>query len=260
MIRPRRRSARPLSIQVRFRHDDYRKNGRGYPNSASLPESAGYSRVRSVVTPRLHFASDGNHVSHALSTVVDHLAEARSGSREAVGTVLETYRPYLTKIARHKLDPDLAAKGGASDLVQETFLEAVRDFGRFTGSSPDEFKAWLRCLLVHHAGKLRRCYQATHKRKVSRETSLDAGSMSGVGPVAHHTSPSGRAVANERASAVERAIARLPAEYGEVIRLRYREQRSLDEIAALLGRTPNSIAVLWFRAIRRVREELGAEL
>lgn len=201
-------------------------------------------------------------MSHALSTVVDHLAEARTGSRDAVGAALEVFRPYLTRLARQKLAPDLAAKGGASDLVQETFLEAVRDFGRFTGNTPDEFRAWLRCLLDHHTGKLRRCYRGTRKRQLSRETSLDAagGPASAVAPAAHHTSPSGRAVANERTRAVERAIDRLPADYREVVRLRYREQKSLDEIATLLDRSPNSVAVLWFRAIRRVREELGAEL
>lgn len=193
---------------------------------------------------------------------MNSLSEARSGSRDAIGTVLETYRPYLLKIARHKLDPGLAAKGGASDLVQETFLEAFRDFGHFSGSTPNEFQAWLRCLLIHHAGKLRRCYRATRKRQSSREQSIDAGDglMSGVGPVALQTSPSGRAVANERIQAIERAIGRLPDDYREVIRLRYREQRSLDEIAALMGRSPSAVTMLWFRAIRRIREEFGAEL
>lgn len=200
-------------------------------------------------------------VSHALSTVVDHLAQARSGSREAVGSALEAYRPYLTKIARSKLSVELAAKGGASDIVQETFLEAFRDFGQFTGTTPDEFRSWLRCLLIHHAAKLRRCYHGTLKREVNREASIDDhDSPSSGGPVAPHTSPSGRAVANERIQAIERVIQRLPADYREVVRLRYHEQKSLDEIAAQLGRPPNTVAVLWYRAIRRVRDELGNEL
>jgi hypothetical protein len=68
----------------------------------------------------------------------DLLAAARRGSREALGQSLEACRRYLLAIADRQLDQDLQAKGGASDLVQETFLEAQRDFGQFHGPSPDE--------------------------------------------------------------------------------------------------------------------------
>ena len=52
------------------------------------------------------------------------LAEARTGSRQALGQILESCRNYLLLIAGKELTSDLQAKGGASDLVQETFLEA----------------------------------------------------------------------------------------------------------------------------------------
>jgi RNA polymerase sigma-70 factor (ECF subfamily) len=48
---------------------------------------------------------------------------ARKGSREALGRLLETCRPYLLLVANNELDRDLQAKAGASDLVQETFIE-----------------------------------------------------------------------------------------------------------------------------------------
>src|SRR5438105_7704898 len=51
------------------------------------------------------------------------LAQARAGSREALGQALEACRRYLLRIAEDDLDPALRAKGGASDLVQQTFLE-----------------------------------------------------------------------------------------------------------------------------------------
>src|SRR5438445_4152014 len=51
------------------------------------------------------------------------LSAARDGSRDALGRVLEACRRYLLFVARHELNEDLQAKGGASDLVQETFLE-----------------------------------------------------------------------------------------------------------------------------------------
>src|SRR5262245_55812569 len=78
------------------------------------------------------------------------LAAARAGSSEALGQALEACRNYLLLIALRELDSGLQAKGGASDLVQETMVDALRDFRRFHGSSEAELQAWLRELLLHN--------------------------------------------------------------------------------------------------------------
>src|SRR5262245_40328741 len=57
---------------------------------------------------------------------VARLAMARAGEGEALGRVLDSCRGYLLMIARQELDAGLQAKGGASDLVQETFVDAQR--------------------------------------------------------------------------------------------------------------------------------------
>src|SRR5438874_1673797 len=49
------------------------------------------------------------------------LPAARNGSAQALGDALEACRVYLLAVAEHELDPELRGKGGASDLVQETF-------------------------------------------------------------------------------------------------------------------------------------------
>src|SRR6516225_2661748 len=100
------------------------------------------------------------------------LAEARAGSREALGQVLETFRGYLLLIADRELEPELRAKGGASDLVQETFLEAQRDFSRFHGNSAEELRAWLRRLLLNNVANFTRQYRERAKREVGREIPL----------------------------------------------------------------------------------------
>src|SRR5262245_22320921 len=53
--------------------------------------------------------------------LAQQLAAARTGSPEALGAALEACRLYLLGIADRELDGELRAKGGASDLVQETF-------------------------------------------------------------------------------------------------------------------------------------------
>ena len=61
---------------------------------------------------------------------VDFL-DARQGSLDALGRLLESCRNYLLLLANQQLREDLQAKAGGSDLVQDTFLEAQRDFRAF---------------------------------------------------------------------------------------------------------------------------------
>src|SRR5262245_47484686 len=188
------------------------------------------------------------------------LAVARRGSTDALGEVLESCRGYLLAIAQRQLDSDLQAKGGASDLVQETFLKAQRHFDRFEGSSDGELRAWLRQLLLNNLADFTRHYRQADKRQVSREVVLRPGSESdagGVEPLAAQSSPSGQAMGREQSEAVNAALARLPPDYQQVLRLRYEEESSFDEIGQALGRTANAARKLWARAIERLQEEMG---
>jgi RNA polymerase sigma-70 factor, ECF subfamily len=189
-----------------------------------------------------------------------HFTDPQSGSQAEIATVLDSYRPYLMKIARKELPAAMSAKGGASDLVQETFLEAIRDLGHFHGNSDAELRAWLRCLLLHHVTKLHRCYRASRKRQLDREIRLadeDDGTPAAV--PSHYTSPTGRAVANEQIEVLNRVIQRLPDDYRTVIRLRYVDKKSFDEIAGAMDRSVNAVTLLWFRAVQRMRQHIGAE-
>src|SRR5581483_11256705 len=105
---------------------------------------------------------------------VECLAAARAGSRDALGQALETCRRYLLQIAQQAVAAELRSKGGASDLVQETFLQAQLAFERFHGTTAEELRAWLRQLLLHQAAKLGRHYRCTQKRQLARESTLAA--------------------------------------------------------------------------------------
>jgi RNA polymerase sigma-70 factor (ECF subfamily) len=187
------------------------------------------------------------------------LPAARAGSSEALGQALEACRGYLLLIAEKELDPQLRAKGGASDLVQETFLKAHRHFARFEGDTEAELLAWLRRLLLNNLADFQALYRETDKRQVGREVALGTGSSSGaVGgePEAGHSSPSHQAMAHERDEELHRALDRLPDDYRRVLRLRYEEERSFEEIGRQLGRSANAARKLWERAVDRLEQEL----
>jgi RNA polymerase sigma-70 factor (ECF subfamily) len=190
------------------------------------------------------------------------ISQARAGSSEALGQLLNRCRGYLLRVAGDELDPRLQAKGGASDLVQETFLEAQRDFGAFRGASEPELLAWLRHRLHYRVGKFIRGYRAAAKRAVGREVPLDDGDSSSPSmaphPAADQLSPSECALAVERDDLLERAVERLPEEYRRVIELRYRQGLSFEAIGATLGRTPNAARKLWARAIHRLKLDVQA--
>ena len=187
------------------------------------------------------------------------LPAARAGSPEALGQALEACRDYLLRIAQRELGPDLQAKGGASDLVQETVLDAFRDFAHFHGNTDAELLQWLRRILLNNLINFTRQYRDTAKRQIGQEVRLegdDSSAERGGGLAAAWPSPSGEAMANEQAEAIRRAVERLPDDYRRVLVLRYQEERSFEEIGDLLGLTANAARKLLLRAVERVQREL----
>jgi RNA polymerase sigma-70 factor (ECF subfamily) len=187
------------------------------------------------------------------------LPAARAGSPEALGQALQACRDYLLQIAQRELGPDLQAKGGASDLVQETVLDALRDFAHFQGNTEAELLQWLRRLLLNNLADFARQYRDTAKRQIGQEVQLEGGDSSaerGGGLAAALPSPSGEAMAHEQVEAIRRAVERLPDDYRRVIVLRYQEERSFEEIGDLLDLTANAARKLLLRAVQRVQREL----
>jgi RNA polymerase sigma-70 factor (ECF subfamily) len=168
-------------------------------------------------------------------------------------------RPYLLAIAQRELDPDLQARGGASDLVQETLLKACQHFDQFRGSTPGELRAWLREILLHCLADFIRHHRHTAKRGGAAEVRLDGRSSSadaGIVLSAETPTPSKELIAGETADSVRRALDRLPPDYRQVILLRYQDELSFIEIGRRMDRSQNAAQKLFTKAILRMREEL----
>lgn len=188
------------------------------------------------------------------------LPAARDGSSEALGQILQAYRPYLLAIAAEEMDVALQAKGGASDVVQETFLEAVRDFSHFHGVSSEQLRAWLRCLLVHRLAKRGRHFRKSRKRKIDRECRLQELLPDGAEDLplfALDPTPSENVLDQEQMERLRRAIERLPADYRRVVQLRYQEGLPFEAVGERMGRTATAARLLWRRALERIKHVLG---
>lgn len=174
---------------------------------------------------------------------------------------LERYRSWLGLLARLRLEPRFRAKFDPSDIVQQTLLEAVRDWPRFRGQTEAERAAWLRRILAHVLLHEMRRYGGTRRRDVDREVSLDealaeSSRRLGAALAAPQTSPSEQAARHELERRLADALARLPADYAEVILLRNVEGLPHEEVARRMGRGAGAVRMLWVRALARLRQEL----
>jgi len=196
----------------------------------------------------------------ASRTPEELLERARSGDLESFGQLLSQYRNYARLLARTLIGTTLRLRLDPSDLVQETFLEAHRDFPRFDGSTERELLAWLRRILARNLADQARRQKAglrDIRRQVSLEAMLDRSSARmQQALVAVVSSPSAAAAQREQAVLLADALAGLPPDYREVIILRNLERLRFEEVAARMGRSPGAVRMLWTRALERLSRAL----
>ena len=189
------------------------------------------------------------------------LREARRGNSEALGQVLQLYRNYLTILATTQLDRRLRRRVNPSDLVQDAMLAAHGDFAKFRGCSERELLAWLRQILInclHHVIETHlRAKMRDMRREISVEeigASLDHSAANFAQVLADRgPSPSARMRQRERAVAMADQLARLPAQYRDVIVLRNLQGLSFEEFADRMERKPGAVRMLWLRAIEKFK-------
>jgi RNA polymerase sigma-70 factor (ECF subfamily) len=176
---------------------------------------------------------------------------------------LDRYRSYLHVLARMQLHRKLAAKMDASDIVQQTLLQAYRAREQFRGDSPAAMAAWLRQILARNLAHAARDF-GREKRNVFRERSLEAS----LGHsslclerwlATDDTAPSVRAERSEQLLRLAEVLEELPEAQRDAIVLHYFQQQSLVETAEQLDRTPAAVAGLLHRGLKRLREKLRSE-
>lgn len=192
------------------------------------------------------------------------LAAARDGDGAARGRLLESFRRYLTLLARIQIDRTLRVKLAESDVVQETFLEAHRDFHSFHGANSAELAGWLRTILAHNLANQVRRYRGTKRRDIRLERGLVAalGRSSvelGAALVAPGRSPAEEAANCEAALLIADSLSKLPDDYREVLILRNLEELTFPEVAARMERTEDAVKKLWARALAKVKLFLPVE-
>jgi len=193
------------------------------------------------------------------------LSQARAGDAVSLGALLESYREYLTLLARVQVGRQIQGKVDAGDVVQEVFLDAHRQFATFRGESEPELIAWLRRILAGKLALTMRNFLGTRGRDVNleRDLAINLDQSSAVmerGLVASQSSPSQHFAKREEAVMLAEALGRLPADYKEVIVLRHLEALPFKDVAARMGRSETAVTKLWLRALECLRGEMSEKL
>jgi RNA polymerase sigma-70 factor (ECF subfamily) len=168
----------------------------------------------------------------------------------------------LTVLARTQIGRRLQGKADPDDVVQETFLHAVRDIAQFRGTSDRELAGWLRQILVSRLAKLVRRYCGTRGRDVRLERALEveldqSSQVLDRGLLSPLSSPSQQAARHEQAARLAEALEQLPADYREVLVLRHLEACDFAEVARRMGRSVEAVKKLWARGLARLRRSVG---
>jgi RNA polymerase sigma-70 factor (ECF subfamily) len=188
------------------------------------------------------------------------ICRCRAGEESARVELFTRYRQYLRVLAEGQLGRHLRGKCEPSDLVQQTLLEAHRDFATFQGSHEVELVAWLRRILAHNLFNEARRF-ATRGRDATREVSLE-GFQAGLDHssqilahclAAEGPSPSELAAEREAAVGLADALARLPDNYQRVLLLRLFEGLSAEEVAGQMHTTAGAVRMLQMRALEALR-------
>lgn len=188
-------------------------------------------------------------------------SEALKRDPAAFAAFLEDRRPALVAYIEGRLGATLKGKVEPQDIAQEAAIKALRELPGIDFSNRDPF-GWL-CHLAEQCVIDAHRHFAASKRATGRE--LAGNVIAGEGSqdliallAASMTSPTQAAVRDERELHLRAAIAKLPEEQREVLRLRYLEGLATKDIAARLKKTDVAIRVLLTRLVQRLQELLGS--
>ncbi|QDS87965.1 ECF RNA polymerase sigma-E factor [Rosistilla ulvae] len=182
------------------------------------------------------------------------LRETRAGCDASLGKLLEPHRELLTHVARAKLDSKMRKKMSGSDLVQDAFAVATRDFGDFRGQRPELLNAWLLTILNHQLIEGFRRFKVSEKRRLQRELPDGENCLSQTAD--DGDSPSAVLSAKEDVAQLLGAIGQLPEELRQIVQMRYLDNRTFDQIATELNLPTSTCRRRWFEAIQTIGHQI----
>jgi RNA polymerase sigma-70 factor (ECF subfamily) len=191
------------------------------------------------------------------------LDKARQGEAAAVERLLTSHREPLRRMIGMRLDPALAARVDASDVVQDVLLEAHKRLQDYLRNPAMPFHLWLRHIAKDHVIDAHRRHRQAQRRSLDREQPIVPAAMSDQSSfelagqlLDQEVTPASAAIRHELQRRLDAAVAELGDDDREVILMRHGEQLSNQDVAQALGLTEAAASMRYLRALRRLRSLL----
>lgn len=182
---------------------------------------------------------------------------AAAGDSEARRQLLVRHRSRLKRVVAVRLDRRLSSRVDPSDVVQETLVRAAQRLPGYLKDQPLPFYPWIRQLALEQVVHQHRLHLKAQGRSLTREeehaVALPDHSAIALAMrlVANGSSPSRQMIRKELRSAVRQVLDQLSDQDREVLVLRYLEQLSTADAAAVLGLTESGVKSRQRRALER---------
>lgn len=162
-------------------------------------------------------------------------------------------RPWLLAVAREMLGPELQSKFGASDIVQQTYVEAIRDLPKYRGNQIAQLRKWLLSLLQNNFRDAIKAFRGSQMRDVSLESAL------GNNGVIDYRGKTESRDHGELAAQVLEAIGKLPNAQQRMLHWRFSEQLSYAEIALRVDRSEDAVRMMINRTLNAMKQRFANE-
>ena len=187
--------------------------------------------------------------------------KAKKGDERAFEELFKRHRERLRQVIAFRMDRRLAARADASDVLQETYLEAFRRLPRYLEQEDMPFYLWLRWIAREKVMALYRRHRGADKRAVDREIPLlptDSSARLVTGVIGGGPTPSQQLARKELADRLRTALGQLEEDERDLILWRHFEQLSIRETAQLLHITEDAAGKRYIRALERLRKLLAS--
>jgi RNA polymerase sigma-70 factor (ECF subfamily) len=188
------------------------------------------------------------------------LDQARGGSAGAVDRLLDGHREPVRRMIDLRLDPAIAARLDASDVVQDVLLEASKRINDYLAKPVMPFHLWLRHIAKDHIIDAHRRHRQAQRRGVDREQPLVPAALAGHSSVElagqlvdPELTPASAAIRHELERRLHAALGELDEGDREVILMRHYEALPNQDVASMLGLTEAAASMRYLRALRRLK-------
>ena len=188
------------------------------------------------------------------------ISKAIAGDLAAIEILLYRHRKRLLAYIESHCPQELRASLETQDILQDTWLKAIRSISGFHATASDSIYPWLVKIARNVMADQIKYLKSTkrNKRQITGATDDENASIVRLLEqlAMYKRTPSKSASSHELMATLDSAIERLPKDQATALRLRYLSGWNVKEVAQTMSRSSGSVSMLCNRALKSLRWEM----